>query len=83
VSGVTSIGRVQPEVVDWAAVVVGGAAAGAEVAAGAALPGMDELPAHAIATNATTRLIGTNRRTIILPSRFRYAIVARTSVVRI
>ncbi len=82
VSGVTSVGWVQPEALDW---VGGGAAAGcgaagADVTTGAALPDVDELPAQAIAKRATTRLIGANRRTIILPSRLRYPIVARTAL---
>src|SRR5579859_7025981 len=60
-SGVASIGWVQPEAVGGAGV---GAAAGAPVAAGAALPELGELPAHAVAIRTTSRLIGANRRTI-------------------
>src|SRR5579859_1138194 len=48
-SGVASIGWVQPEAVGEA---------------GAALPELGELPAHAVAIRTTSRLIGANRRTI-------------------
>src|SRR5262249_2090996 len=59
VSGVTSIGRVQPEGVVWATT-------GAEVAASPAPSAADALPANDVARSAMVRAVGANNRTIAL-----------------
>ena len=79
VSGVTSMGRVQPEAVDCAGA---WATAGAEVGAGGALAELDGLPAHAVATRASSRPIGAKRRTIVRALPTAMAIVPRASLQR-